>query len=92
MLALEPHADLAAATAWLPDRVSLHDQPLAEVARRFNAFASVPLEIDDRLLAQRRVSGVFHLRDNAAFLAYLAAMQGMRVECGQARVMVRAVR
>ncbi|USJ01972.1 FecR domain-containing protein [Xanthomonas prunicola] len=92
VLALEPHADLAAATAWVPDRVSMHDQPLAEVARRFNAFASVPVEIDDPRLAQRRVSGVFHLRDNAAFLAYVSAMPGVRVERGQARVTVRTAR
>ncbi|KAB7762238.1 FecR family protein [Xanthomonas maliensis] len=92
VLALETHADLAAATAWLPDRVSLHDQPLAEVARRFNAFTTVPLAIDDPLLAQRRVSGVFHLRDSEAFLAYLSTLPGVRIERDPQKIRVHALR
>lgn len=90
--AVHTHADLAEATAWLPDGATLHDLPLAEVARRFNAYTSTPLAIEDPALAARRVSGVFHLRDPEAFLAYLGSLPGARIEREPDRIRVLASR
>lgn len=89
---VDTHADLAEATAWLPDQATLHDLPLAEVARRFNAYTATPLAIEDPALAARRVSGVFHLRAPEAFLAYLGSLPGVRIEREPDRIRVLASR
>jgi transmembrane sensor len=89
---VDTHADIAEATAWLPDQATLRDLPLAEVARRFNAYTLTPLAIEDTALAARRVSGVFHLRDSEAFVAYLASLPGVHIEHEPDRIRVLASR
>jgi transmembrane sensor len=72
----------AQAVAWLPRDIHFQDSPIGEVARRFNAYTTRPIVIDDAAVAAIRISGRFHANDPESFLAYLAAMPGIRVERG----------
>lgn len=72
-------ADLAKVTAWLPAEIRFHDSTVAEVARRFNAYTTQPLVIDDPALASMRISGLFHAHDADAFVTYLATLPDVRV-------------
>lgn len=79
--AQQPQAlDLAAITDWLPATVRMDHQPIATVARYFNAYTARPIVIDDAELAARPISGVFHPRDSAGFLAYLSSLPGVSVQ------------
>ncbi|WP_052250876.1 FecR family protein [Xanthomonas sacchari] len=89
VLALRDHADIADATAWLPAQVGVHDRSLGEVARLFNAYTTQPLRIADPALAARRVSGVFHLRDPEAFVAYLGSLPDVQVQRDAHAVTIR---
>lgn len=72
--------DTTKVTAWLPTDIRFKDMPVAEVARRFNAYTTRPLRIDEPALAKRRISGVFHAHDPEAFVSYLASLPGVAVE------------
>ncbi|MBB5885852.1 DUF4880 domain-containing protein [Xanthomonas sp. LMG 8992] len=89
VLALRDHADIADATAWLPAQVGVQDRSLGEVARLFNAYTTQPLRIVDPALAARRVSGVFHLRDPEAFVAYLGSLPDVQVQRDAHAVTIR---
>ncbi|MBB5942952.1 FecR domain-containing protein [Xanthomonas sp. 3307] len=89
VLALRDHADIADATAWLPAQVGVQDRSLGEVARLFNAYTTQPLHIADPALAARRVSGVFHLRDPEAFVAYLGSLPDVQVQRDAHAVTIR---
>jgi transmembrane sensor len=86
---LDVHADTAQATAWLPHDIHFEGSPISEVARRFNAYTTHPILIDDPVVAAIRISGRFHAHDADSFLAYLAAMPGIRVERGVDAVHIR---
>jgi transmembrane sensor len=73
-------ANVAVATQWLPEDIRFHDATVAEVARRFNAYSTKPLVVDDPELARKRISGVFHARDPEAFIAYIDSLPHVRVE------------
>ena len=47
-------ADLGQATAWLPADIRFENASVAEVARRFNAYTSLPLAIEDARVAAMR--------------------------------------
>ncbi len=79
---LDREANLAQSTAWLPADVQFQCERLSEVARRFNAYTSQPLVIDDARVGSRRISGRFHARDVEAFVAYLRTLPGVRVVHG----------
>jgi len=73
-------ASVATATQWLPADIRFHDETVAEVARRFNAYVMRPLVVDDPELAQKRISGVFHARDPEAFIAYIGSLPHVRID------------
>jgi len=79
-------ANVAVATQWLPDDIRFHDTTVAEVARRFNAYSTQPLVVDDPELARKRISGVFHARDPEAFIAYIDSLPHVRVERTSSRI------
>jgi transmembrane sensor len=80
--------DLASATAWLPTEIRFQRDTVANVARRFNAYTTRPLSIEDPAVANMRLSGVFHARDVDAFIAYLQTLPHVRVEREKDRVRV----
>ncbi|PTR33895.1 FecR family protein [Luteibacter sp. OK325] len=73
-------ANVVATTQWLPEDIRFHDATVAEVARRFNAYSTKPLVVDDPELARKRISGVFHARDPEAFIAYVDSLPHVRVD------------
>lgn len=83
------HVDTQA-TAWLPRDIHFQDSAIGDVARRFNAYTTRPIVIDDPAVAAIRISGRFHANDPDSFLAYLAAMPGIRVERGADAVRIRS--
>jgi transmembrane sensor len=82
----------AQAVAWLPRDIHFQDSAIGDVARRFNAYTTRPIVIDDASVAAIRISGRFHANDPESFLAYLAAMPGIRVERGGDVVRIRSAR
>ncbi len=79
---IDHHADLVRSTAWLPSDIHFERATVADVARRFNAYSSQPLRIDDDAIAATRISGRFHARDVEAFVAYLGSLPGVRIVRG----------
>jgi transmembrane sensor len=73
-------AQIAQATAWLPEHIQFRHETVADVARRFNAYTTKPLMIEGERIANMRISGVFHANDPKAFIAYLATLPEVRVE------------
>jgi transmembrane sensor len=88
---LSAHAvavDLHQALAWLRRRIEFENRPLGEIADEYNRYAGVPLEIDDPALRALRVSGAFDTADPASFVAFVATLDGVRVETTPTRVRV----
>lgn len=73
-------AQIAQATAWLPEDIQFRHETVSDVARRFNAYTTQPLVIEGERVADMRISGVFHANDPKAFVAYLATLPNVRVE------------
>jgi transmembrane sensor len=69
----------AQVTAWLPSEISFQHETIGNVARRFNAYTSKPLVIENGGIADKRISGVFHAHNPQAFVAYLATLPDVRV-------------
>jgi transmembrane sensor len=88
--AVQP-AVIARTTAWLPADIRFQHETVGDVARRFNAYTTTPLVIEDAQIAQLRISGVFHANNPEAFVAYLATLPGVSVEQGRDRVRILAV-
>lgn len=62
--------------AWASGELAFDDQPVDEVARRFNAYNRVQIVIDDPQLAARRVTGVFRASDPESFAGFLQSVAG----------------
>lgn len=88
---LSAHAvpvDLRQALAWLQHKIAFENRPLGEIADEFNRYARVPLEIDDPALRALPVSGAFDTRDTLSFVAFVATLDGVRVESTPTRIRV----
>ena len=70
---------IAKATAWLPSEIKFQHETIGNVARRFNAYTSKPLVIENDSIAGERISGIFHADNPQAFSAYLATLPDVRV-------------
>jgi transmembrane sensor len=82
--------DIARATAWLPADIRFQRSTVADVARRFNAYTTRPLVIEDTRIAAMHLTGAFHAHDVDAFVAYLETLPDVRVVRGSDRVRVLA--
>jgi transmembrane sensor len=69
----------AEVTAWLPSEISFQHETIGNVARRFNAYTSKPLVIENDDIAEKHISGIFHAHNPQAFVAYLATLPDVRV-------------
>lgn len=78
------------ATAWLPDDIRFQRMTIGEVARRFNAYSSTPLAIEDARIADMRISGIFHAHNPQAFITFLATLPGVTVVRGSDRIRIVA--
>ncbi|WP_233840339.1 FecR domain-containing protein [Dyella sp. 2HG41-7] len=72
-------AQIAQTTAWLPAEIRFQHETIGDVARRFNAYTSKPLVIENEHLADQRISGVFHANNPQAFVAYLSTLPDVRI-------------
>lgn len=68
-----PKADIEAATAWRQGKVIFRDQTLAEAVHRLNRYSRQQVIVDDLVLAQMKVSGVFDSGDTQAFAEAMQA-------------------
>lgn len=68
-LSFPEEVNLAQATAWRRDRLIFDQVPLAEVVAELNRYRHGKILITDSQLAERLVSGVFHVQDPEAVLA-----------------------
>jgi transmembrane sensor len=85
-------AQLPQATAWLPTEIRFQRETIGDVARRFNAYTSKPLVIEDDAIAGKRISGIFHANNPQAFVAYLSTLPQVRVIEAADRIRVVASR
>jgi len=83
-------AAIGKVTAWLPTDIHFQHETVGEVARRFNAYTTIPLVIEDARVAEMRISGVFHANNPQAFATYLSTLPGVRVVQGGDRVSIIA--
>ena len=81
-------ADLSRSTAWLRRQIAFEDEPLAAVAAEFNRYSKVPMEITTPELRTLAISGTFSVDDTESFVAFLRAMEGVRVEVTATRIRV----
>ena len=83
-------AKIASVTAWLPADIRFQHETIGNVARRFNAYTSRPLVIENEHIAAERISGIFHADNPQAFAAYLATLPDVRVIDESERVRIVA--
>jgi transmembrane sensor len=79
-LGVAQRADLQQAVAWLHRQIAFDRRPLGEVADEFNRYNRIPFTIDDPTLRLLPISGVFDAYDQDSFAAFLASLEGVRVE------------
>lgn len=72
--------DLRLAVGWLHRQIVFERQALGEVAREFNRYASMPVNVSDRSLAAMPISGVFDPYDTESLAAFLATLDGVTVQ------------
>jgi len=73
------HADVGAATAWTEHRLIFEATPLNEVVDDFNRYNSRPLIIDDGVLNDFHVSGVYNSTDPTSLIRFLREQSGIQV-------------
>lgn len=73
------HADLAAATAWMQQRLMFSSTPLTEVVEQYNRYHGKQLVILEPGLASFHVSGVFSTADSGSLLAFLRSQPNLVV-------------
>jgi len=84
--------DVQQTVAWLQGKIAFERRPLGEVADEFNRYGSIPIEIDDAALRALPISGVFDAYDIDSFVAFLQALDGVRVERTNARIRIFRVK
>jgi len=72
-------ANLAAATAWLHERLVFDGTPLYKVAQQFNLHSSRHLVITDPELRNVGISGVYSSADPDSLIGFLRAQADLRV-------------
>ena len=75
-------------TAWLRRQIVFEQESLERVAAEFNRYGPKPIEIVTPTLRNLQISGVFATDDEAAFIAFLRSLKGVRVEVTATRIRV----
>lgn len=82
------NVDAGVATAWMRREIVFQRQPLATVADEFNRYSKTPIVIGSPELGRVVISGAFATNDVDAFLAYLRAREGVRVQVSATQILV----
>ena len=72
--------------AWQTGQALFENDSLADAVREMNRYSVVKLEADDPVVAQMRISGVYHVGDNVAFARSVATLLPVLVQIGTNRV------
>jgi transmembrane sensor len=80
--------DVRAAVGWLERQIAFENQPLGDVAKEFNRYGHVPIEIDSQELRSLHITGVFDAYDTDSFVAFLATLDGVLVKKTPIRIRV----
>ncbi len=73
-------ADPARVTSWTQRRLIFEEATLANVAAEFARYSPRLIRVDDPLLAQRQITGVFDATDPASLVQFLGAQGGVAIE------------
>ena len=80
---ITPHIDrpnLAPLTAWQSGQAIFESETLAEAASEMNRYSTVRLEVDDPVIANLKLSGVYRVGDNVAFARSVSQLLPVIVE------------
>ncbi len=78
--ARERIANVAPVTAWTQRQLVFERRLLGEVAEEFNRYNRRHIQIEDGVLANQRVTGVFQANDPASFMTFLKEIPGVRIQ------------
>lgn len=84
--------DVAAMTAWWQRRVVFRDEPLRDIADRFNRMNTVRLRVDDRDAGALRLTGNLRADDLASLRAFLDEHPALAVSADAREIRVRSRR
>jgi transmembrane sensor len=73
------HADIALATAWVQHRLVFDASRLSDVVDNFNRYNTRQLVIEDRVLDDFHVSGVYSSTDPASLVRFLRSQPGVGI-------------
>lgn len=65
--------------AWTTGQLDFDNEPVAEVASRFNAYNQTQIRVLDPALAARRISGSFRATDPDSFVAFIKSVTGVTI-------------
>ena len=65
--------------AWAAGQLVFDNEPVAEIARRFNLYNKIQIKLADQHLAERRMGGMFRTTDPESFVAVLQSAGGVAV-------------
>lgn len=82
-------ADLEQTLAWRERRLVFRGTALAEVISEFNRYNRRQLRLEDERLAQRRISGVFHVDDPSTILKFLQKESALQIDENAAEIVIR---
>ncbi|HJS36292.1 MAG TPA: FecR domain-containing protein [Pseudoxanthomonas sp.] len=84
--------DVAAMTAWWQRRVVFRDEPLRDIADRFNRMNTVRLRVDDSEAGALRLTGNLRADDLASLRAFLDEQPTLTVSADAREIRVRSRR
>lgn len=84
--------DVATMTAWWQRRVVFRDEPLRDIADRFNRMNTVRLRVEDREAGALRLTGNLRVDDVASLRAFLAEQPTLALSADAREIRVRSRR
>jgi transmembrane sensor len=88
---VSPHrANLSATTAWTRGQLEFEETPLSEVAEEFGRLSNRTLVIEDAVLRDFKISGVYSSADPASLILFLRSQPDLMVTENGNRIEVQA--
>ncbi len=84
--------DVRPSVAWVQQKIIFEHEALRDVVNEFNRYGALPLVIEDRDLANLRISGVFNAYDLDSFVGFLEKVDGIVVHRDIDRVRISITR
>ena len=82
-------AELNRIQGWRTQRIIFNDLPLATALAEYNRYRRTPIVLADPALGSRRINGVFHIGDEAAFLSALQQGLHLRATTGDTQTVLQ---